>query len=107
MNIIKFLAVNWDSVLLVIAFIVGVIYLYKNGYVKILQTILFSLVTKAERDHGGGTGELKKAIVLDWVYEKIPTILQFFISKKELEQLVESVLAYAKAKWAANPRLLK
>lgn len=73
---------------LVIAFMVGVIYLYKKGYVKILQAILFSLVTKAERDYGDGTGALKKSVVFDWVYEKMPAILQLFISKKELEQLV-------------------
>ena len=53
MNIIYFLLANWDSVLVVLAFIVLCVVLVKRGETKILKHILFNLVTQAgvwERD---------------------------------------------------------
>lgn len=105
MNIIKFLLVNWDSVVVVIAAAAGVIVLYRRGEVAVLENLLFALVIKAEREFGGGIGELKKAAVIGWVYERLPKIVTLIISKKMIERLLENALAYAKKKWAANPSL--
>ena len=49
MNIIQFLAANWDSVLVVLAFLVLVVVLIKRGETKVLKKILFNLVTQAEK----------------------------------------------------------
>lgn len=105
MNIIKFLIGNWDSVILVIAFIAALIALYKHGSVEVVKKVLFSLVSRAEKEFGSGTGELKKAAVIGWIYEKLPKIVTVFITPKEIERLIESVLEYAKKKWASNTAL--
>ena len=49
--------------------------------------------------------ELKKATVIEWIYEKLPKIVTVFTTPKEIEQLIESVLEYDKTKWAANTAL--
>lgn len=105
MSLINFLLSNWDSALLIIAVIVGAIVLYRRGEVSLLENVLFAFVVKAEREFGGGTGELKKAAVVGWVYERLPKIATLIISRQTIERLIESVLAYAKQKWAANPKL--
>ncbi|MCX4294349.1 MAG: hypothetical protein OSJ56_09875 [Prevotella sp.] len=105
MEIIKFLVSNWDSVLLVIVAIVVLILLYKHGRIEVVKKVLFSLVSRAEKEFGSGTGELKKAAVIEWIYEKLPKIITIFITPKEIEQLIESVLEYAKTKWSTNTAL--
>lgn len=105
MNIIKFLIRNWDSVILVIAVLAALIALFKHGRVEVVKKVLFSLVSRAEKEFGSGTGELKKAAVIGWIYEKLPKIVTVFITPKEIERLIESVLEYAKKKWASNTAL--
>lgn len=105
MNILNLLLANWDSVLVVVAALVGGIVLYKRGETEILKAILFRLVTDAEREYGGGTGELKKAAVIEWIYDKIPAVLKLIITRRELDKLIDNVLEYAKTKWASNPQL--
>lgn len=102
MEIIKFLSANWDSVLVVVAFIVFLLVLVKRGETQILKTILFNLVTKAEQQLGGGTGALKFSTVVDWLYERIPAVLKLLFTKKDIENLIESALAEAKKQWATN-----
>lgn len=105
MDIIKFLIGNWDSVLLVLAFFAVLIFLYRHGRIEVVKKTLFALVSRAEKEFGAGTGELKKAAVIEWIYEKLPKIVTVFITPKEIERLIESVLEYAKTKWAANTAL--
>ena len=105
MNIIKFILSNWDNILFIVTVIAGVIALYKRGETKILKDILFRLVTRAEAEFGGGTGELKRAAVIQWLYELMPSALRLFISGKDLDKLIDEVLTYAKNKWANNPNL--
>lgn len=102
MAIIKFLVANWDSALVVAAFIVFLVVLIKRGETKILKTILFNLVTKAEQQLGSGTGALKFSTVVDWLYERIPAVLKLLFTKKDIENLIESALAEAKKQWATN-----
>ena len=75
MNVLTFLAKNWDSVLVVVAFLALVVVLIKRGETKILKQILFNLVTQAEKQFGSGTGSLKYAAVADWIYQRIPAAL--------------------------------
>jgi hypothetical protein len=105
MGVIKFLILNWDSVLVVIAVILCVIVLYRRGEIALLKNLLFTLVVRAEREFGSGTGELKKAAVIDWVYERLPKIVVLIITRRMIEQLLEAALTYAKQKWAENPLL--
>ncbi len=76
MKIIAFLLANWDSVLVVLAFLALIVVLIKRGETAVLNRILFGLVTKAEKEFGGGTGKLKLAAVSDWIYQRIPAVLK-------------------------------
>ena len=105
MQTVNFIITNWDSVAVILAFISLAIYLIKKGERGILNQILFALVTEAERQYGSGTGALKKATVITWVYERLPLILRIFFTENQLGKMIETVLATAKTKWATNESL--
>lgn len=105
MNVLAFLAANWDSVLVVVAFLAVVVVLIKRGETKILKQILFSLVTQAEKQFGSGTGSLKYAAVADWIYQRIPAVLKLLFTSNDIEKMIEDVLEEAKKAWGANENL--
>ena len=105
MNIIQFLLTNWDSVLVVLAFLALIVVLIKRGETAVLNRILFGLVTKAEKEFGGGTGKLKLAAVSDWIYQRIPAVLKLLFSEKDLERMIETALEEAKKAWGNNDNL--
>lgn len=105
MNVLTFLAKNWDSVLVVVAFLALVVVLIKRGETKILKQILFNLVTQAEKQFGSGTGSLKYAAVADWIYQRIPAVLKLLFTSSDIEKMIEDVLEEAKKAWGANENL--
>ena len=105
MSIIQFLAANWDSVLVVLAFLVLVVVLIKRGETKVLKKILFNLVTQAEKQFGSGTGELKFAAVADWIYQRIPAAMKLLFTEQDIADMIEAVLEEAKKAWGANDNL--
>lgn len=105
MNIIQFLAANWDSVLVVLTFLVLVVVLIKRGETKVLKKILFNLVTQAEKQFGNGTGELKFAAVADWIYQRIPAVLKLLFTSEDIAKMIEEVLAEAKKAWGENENI--
>ena len=105
MNILAFLAANWDSVLVVVAFLALVVALIKRGETKILKQILFNLVTQAEKQFGSGTGSLKYAAVADWIYQRIPAVMKLLFTSSDLEKMIEAALEEAKKAWGANENL--
>lgn len=105
MGVINFLVQNWDSVLVVLLAAAVIIVLIAKRQYAILDKIIFSLVTEAEKKFGGGTGAAKLAAVIEWVYPKIPAVIRLFISEAQLEKLIERVLADAKERWEKNPHL--
>jgi hypothetical protein len=105
MIILNFLLSYWDSVLVVVAATGGIIFLIAKKQYAILDRIIFALVTEAEKQYGGGTGAVKLAAVIDWVYPKIPAIIRLFITAPQLTKIIERVLAEAKTKWNMNPSI--
>ena len=105
MNVLTFLAKNWDSVLVVVAFLALVVVLIKRGETKILKQILFNLVTQAEKQFGSGTGSLKYAAVADWIYQRIPAVLKLLFTSSDIEKMIEAALEGAKKAWGANENL--
>lgn len=105
MNILSFLLANWDSVLVVLVFAAVIIVLITKKQYVILDKIVFSLVTEAEKKYGGGTGAVKLAAVIEQLYPKIPAVIRLFVSAKQIEKMIERVLADAKERWKDNPRL--
>lgn len=105
MNVLTFLAKNWDSVLVVVAFLAVVVVLIKRGETKILKQILFNLVTQAEKQFGSGTGSMKYAAVADWIYQRIPAVLKLLFTSSDIEKMIEAALEEAKKAWGANENL--
>lgn len=105
MNVLAFLAKNWDSVLVVVTFLAVVVVLIKRGETKILKQILFNLVTQAEKQFGSGTGSLKYAAVADWIYQRIPAVLKLLFTSSDIEKMIEAALEEAKKAWGANENL--
>ena len=105
MNVLTFLAKNWDSVLVVVAFLAVVVVLIKRGETKILKQILFNLVTQAEKQFGSGTGSLKYAAVAGWIYQRIPAVLKLLFTSSDIEKMIEAALEEAKKAWGANENL--
>lgn len=106
MKIIEFLLVNWDSVVVVVALLAFVVFLIVKKQWGILDKMLFALVTWAEHEYGGGTGNLKLAAVIEKVYPHIPAIIRLFLSTAALEKIIEKALEEAKKRWEQNPVLL-
>lgn len=105
MNVLTFLAKNWDSVLVIVAFLAVVVVLIKRGETKILKQILFNLVTQAEKQFGSGTGSLKYAAVADWIYQRIPAVLKLLFTSSDIEKMIEAALEEAKKAWGENENL--
>ena len=105
MNVLTSLAKNWDSVLVIVAFLAVVVVLIKRGETKILKQILFNLVTQAEKQFGSGTGSLKYAAVADWIYQRIPAVLKLLFTSSDIEKMIEAALEEAKKAWGANENL--
>ena len=105
MNVLTFLAKNWDSVLVIVAFLAVVVVLIKRGETKILKQILFNLVTQAEKQFGSGTGSLKYAAVADWIYQRIPAVLKLLFTSSDIEKMIEAALEEAKKAWGGNENL--
>lgn len=102
MNVINFIFEHWDIITLVIAAVVCIVYAVFRGNKSVVMSMLFSLVTEAEKNFGTGTGALKLASVITQVYPKLPTIIKTFISAEILVKWVEKALVLAKQKWEEN-----
>lgn len=87
-----FIIANWDSVLIVILFILFLLVLVRKGAIKQVNEILFYLVTEAEKQFGGGTGQLKYAAVTAWLYEKLPAVVRLLFTTKQTDLLIENAV---------------
>jgi len=105
MKLIDTLMVNWDSVLVIVLFVIFLFVLIKNGETKMLKQILFHLVTQAEKQLGSGTGALKYAVVSDKIYQRIPPILRLLFTEKDIATMIEAVLDEAKKTWGTNDNI--
>lgn len=88
----QFIMNYWDSILVVVIFIVICVALIKKGSAKYVKQMLFYLVTKAEAEFGSGTGDLKYSAVTTWLYERMPAILKFFFTAKQVDAMIEAAV---------------
>jgi len=107
MNILRFLAANWDSVLALLLVFGVLIFLIVKKRWDLLDAVLFGLVTWAEREYGNGTGALKLAVVIEKLYPHIPAIIRAFLSAAKIEAMINKALADAKLRWEKNPKLIE
>lgn len=93
---LEFIKINLSSILVVLLLIIGLLFIYKKGKTDFVKQVVLSLVVQAEKALGSGTGELKYAMVVENVYKVLPYILRLLISKKELDNIIESSVQYLK-----------
>jgi len=127
MNILRFMASNWNDILVVILLIASAIiglnkWIKKNGplfksmstkeriaYITRLLTnlvpIALTLVTDAEIQFGGGTGQLKRSYVIDELYKRIPDDYKKFITEDNLDSIINRALEEAEKLWKDNPKI--
>lgn len=103
---LEFIKMNLSSILVVLIFIIGLLFLYKRDKKEFVRQVILSLVVQAEKALGSGTGELKYAMVVENVYKILPPILKLLISKKELDNMIEDAVQVLKAYLEGNMNLL-
>lgn len=74
------------------------------GYKRQVSEILFYLVVLAEKQFGGGTGEIKFSAVTTWIYERIPIALHLLFTQQEIGNLIELAVARMKEYLAQNKK---
>lgn len=89
---IEFIKANLASIIVVVLVLIVLAVLYKLGKKDTVKKIVLALVVQAEKTLGSGTGELKYALVLDAIYSKLPCILRFLFTKKELDTFIEEAV---------------
>ena len=102
MNVLEFIARNWDFILLIVAAVAAVVFFAFKGNKSVIMKMLYALVTEAEKEFGGGTGSLKLATVIAKIYPKLPAVLKLFVTEKTLTKWVENALEAAKEAWKQN-----
>ncbi|MDD2459247.1 MAG: hypothetical protein PHQ83_12155 [Eubacteriales bacterium] len=78
--------------------------LARFGYKRQVSEILFYLVVLAEKQFGGGTGEIKFAAVTAWIYERIPIALRLLFTQQEISNLIELAVTRMKEYLAQNQK---
>ena len=71
-----------------------------------LEPVLIYLVTEAEREIGGGAGQMKLAAVVSWTFNKLPEKLKSIVTVEWLTKQIEKAPKNAKDIWAKNPALI-
>ena len=64
--------------------------------------MLFYLVCKAEELYGSGTGELKYAAVVTWIYEQLPPIMKLLFTTKQIDAYIEAAVLQMKEYLSKN-----
>lgn len=105
MNVINFIAQNWDFILLIVVAVAAIIFAIFKGNKSVVMRMLYSLVTEAEQIYGAGTGSLKLAAVIDAIYPNLPAVIKLFITDETLVKWVETALETAKDAWKKNAAL--
>ena len=105
MNVLNFIATNWDFILLIVVATAVLIFAIFKGNKSVVMRMLYSLVTEAEQIYGAGTGSLKLAAVVDAIYPSLPAVIKIFIRDETLVKWVEDVLTTAKETWKKNAAL--
>lgn len=102
---VDFIVAYWDVILLIVVVLVAALYLAFRAEKSVIFKMLYSMVTEAEKEYGGGTGSLKLAAVIERVYAKLPALLRAFIPASTLQKWIEDVLTEAKKAWESNANI--
>lgn len=81
---------NLAVVVIAVAGIFGAVY-FKLVTKEQLKKVAEILIIEAEYYLGTETGKEKKALVIGWIYAKVPKVLQLFVTEKQLNDIVQVV----------------
>ncbi len=93
---------NFIAIIVIAAIVAVCVLLLQTKYKAYAAQVLFYLVTQAEREFGGGTGQLKYAAVFTWLYEQLPAVAKVVLPRKTIEALIEAAVSKMKAYLEAN-----
>ena len=120
MDVLRFIAAYWHDVLVIMILLFSFTFAIKKGlprwkkmssaekvaYVsrllKNLIPIALNKVTEAEIQFGGGTGEIKRAYVIDELYSRIPDEFKPYVTEANLDAILTKALDEAKTLWEQN-----
>jgi len=71
-----------------------------------LEQMLPSLVTEAQRVFGEGTGQVKLSFVMEKLYARLPDACRLLFTPDQLSGMVDKSLAVARELWIRNPALI-
>lgn len=103
---LEFIKMNITSILVVLFFVIGLLFLYKRGKKEFVRQVVLSLVVQAEKALGSKTGDLKYMMVVEGVYKILPPILKMLITKKELDNIIEDSVQVLKEYLSGGTTLL-
>jgi hypothetical protein len=95
------------SIIIAFVFVAVIAVLFfaaKGKYRKVAKHILLSLVLAAEKRFGGGTGEIKFAVVADALYERLPFIVQILFTENDIAKMIEEAVDRMKEILKDNPQ---
>lgn len=90
--LMEFLTANWQSVAIVVVFIIGLIVLYLKGYKSEVALGCIRLIAIAEEKFAYKDNETKLMYVYDHIYSKLPKIVKFFVSKDMLIKFIRDIV---------------
>lgn len=105
-NFLEFVLNNIGNIIVVVVVLVFLIILFKKDK-KTLYRILLVLVTQAEKNiKGDKKGQERLNEVFCKVYDYLPSLIRWFVSKEMLKDWIEQALKQAKEYWEKYPELL-
>lgn len=93
-TILTFLKVNWIGIVIILAFVIGLIIAWKMGNKQRVIFIINDLIAKAEKAYGSGTGPVKLNMLWAGIYARIPWYIRLFFPKSEIEKYIKSGLEW-------------
>lgn len=88
----EFLSTYWVEILVAIVFIGCLVVFYKRGKRDLVKEIILSLVVRAEKKYGSGTGELKYADVVNAFYTELPLFIRILFTPKDIDIFIEEAV---------------
>ena len=85
MGIITWAGTYWLDILIIFVILAVALIAWRMGQKEYVKEFLYSLVCEAEKTYGSIVGDVKRATVVGWVYERLPFIVRLCITRKQLD----------------------
>lgn len=91
-NLLNFIQLYYLDILLVAGALTALVVLWRRGNKKLVYRIALMAVTQAERALGSGTGPIKLATAISYVYRNLPATIRLFFTQAEIENFIEDAV---------------